>query len=86
MLLESSTRIATSVLLSRPALIPLLGAALTSWNGAARVFTLAAIGAGAIGLLASFFVQRAIVLAWSQMANVLEESEPQGASRGSRSA
>lgn len=54
------------------ALIPLLGAALTSWHGSARTFTLLAIVAGMIGLLASFFVQRAIVKAWSQMAEVLE--------------
>lgn len=53
------------------ALIPLFGAALTSWNGAAKAFTLVAIGAGVIGLLASFFVQRSIVKAWSQMAEVL---------------
>lgn len=55
------------------ALIPLLGAALTSWHGGSRVFTLAAIGAGVVGLLASFFIQRAIVKAWSQLAEVLTE-------------
>ncbi len=55
------------------ALIPLLGAALISWHANSRGFTLAAIAAGVIGLLASFFVQRALMKAWSQLAEVLAE-------------
>ncbi len=55
------------------ALIPLFGAALTSWHGLSREATLAAIAAGVIGLLASFFVQRALMKAWSQLAEVLAE-------------
>ena len=54
------------------ALIPLLGATLMiSSQSTSRTFILAAVNAGAVGLLASFFVHRSLGRAWSQLAEVL---------------
>jgi hypothetical protein len=54
------------------AIIPLLGAALMlSGEGSSRGFMLMAIGAGVIGLLASFFAFRIISDRWIQMGKVL---------------
>ena len=49
-----------------------LGAALlVSSEGASRAFMLTAIGAGVMGLLASFYCYRVIVATWDRFAEVL---------------
>jgi hypothetical protein len=54
------------------AIIPLLGAALMiSSESSSRGFMLTAIGAGVIGLLASFFAFRIVSARWTQMGEVL---------------
>ncbi len=56
------------------AIIPLLGAALlVTTEGASQLFTLTALAAGIVGLLASFFAYRFIVNTWKQMDAVLSK-------------
>ncbi len=54
------------------AIIPLLGAALLiSSESGSRIFMLLAIGAGVVGLLASFYAYRVITDTWNRFAEVL---------------
>jgi hypothetical protein len=58
------------------ALIPLVGAILMISNqSSSRAFTLAAIGAGVAGLLASSFAHRRLVMAWTRMSEVLSNQK-----------
>jgi hypothetical protein len=55
-------------------IIPLLGAVMmVSSEGASRQFTLMAIGAGVVGLVASFFAYLLIVSTWNRFAEVLSK-------------
>ena len=56
------------------AIIPLLGAALmVSSESSSRAFMLTAIGAGVMGLLASFYAYRVLVRTWTLLAEVLSK-------------
>ncbi len=58
------------------AIIPMLGAILLISNqSSSRAFTLAAVGAGVVGLLVSTLAHRVIGAAWSRMSEVLTNSE-----------
>jgi serine/threonine protein kinase len=58
------------------AIIPMLGAILLISNeSSSRAFTLAAVGAGLVGLLVSTMAHRVVASAWSRMSEVLSSSD-----------